>query len=101
VEASETGAKPVGQSVIEVSAGLAVAACGWARAAFFYGIAEAQNALTGISRDPVDEAFLAPLIAKARAELDAAAFAAAERQGAALSWIDAIAAVRAFLDEPR
>jgi len=96
----ETGSKPVGQSVIEVAAGLAAATHRWERGAFFFGIAEAQNTLTGMSRDPADEAFLAPLMAKARADLGADAFSAAERDGAALSWDDAIVAVRAFLSEP-
>jgi len=52
-----------------------------------------------MSRDPSDEAFLAPLVARGRGELGAPAFAAAEREGAALSWDDLIAAVRQFLDE--
>jgi predicted ATPase/class 3 adenylate cyclase len=96
---AETGSKIVGQSVVEVSAGLAAATRRWERSAFFFGIAEAQNALTGMSRDPVDEAFLAPLVGQARAEVDATVYAAAERAGAALSWDAALAAVRAFLDE--
>ena len=36
------------------------------RAARFYGVAEAQNGSTGLHRDPADEAFLAPLMEKAR-----------------------------------
>jgi predicted ATPase/class 3 adenylate cyclase len=97
----ETGSKPVGQSVIEVAAGLAAATRRWERGAFLFGIAEAQNTVTGMSRDPADEAFLAPLIARTRDELGADAFSAAERGGAALSWGEAIVAVRAFLEDPR
>ena len=97
----ETGSKPVGQSVIEVAAGLAVATRRWERGAFFFGIAEAQNTVTGMSRDPADEAFLAPLVARARAELGTDAFSAAERGGATLSWGNAIVAVRAFLEDRR
>ena len=95
--AEETGSKRVGQSVLEVSAGLAVACREWDRAALFFGTAESQNTLTGLSRDPADEAFLAPLIAKARDALGAAAFAAIERDGVALSWDNAIVAAREFL----
>jgi predicted ATPase/class 3 adenylate cyclase/Tfp pilus assembly protein PilF len=96
--ALETGSKPVGQSVLEVSAGLAAADGEWERAALLFGAAESQHALTGLSRDPADEAFLAPLIAKAREALGAAAFNSAESGGGTLSWDDAIAAARAFLE---
>jgi hypothetical protein len=99
--ASETGSKPVAQSALEVSAGLASASGNHERAALFYGVAEAQNALTGMHRDPADEAFLAPLVAKTRETLGAAAFAAAERAGRALGHEQANAAVREFLEAPR
>ena len=36
------------------------------RARRFFGVAEAQTALSGLHRDAADEAFLAPLIAKTR-----------------------------------
>src|SRR5437899_516906 len=98
--ASETGSKPVAQSVLEVSAGLASASGNHERAALFYGGAEAQNALTGMHRDPADEAFLAPLVAKTRELLGAAAFAAAERAGRTLGHEQANAAVREFLEAP-
>jgi tetratricopeptide (TPR) repeat protein len=94
----ETGSRPVLQSVVEVSAGLAVAVGQWERGAIFFGAAEAQNALAEMSRDPADEAFLAPLIAKAREALGNERFVAAQRAGAALSWDETIEAVRAFLD---
>src|SRR5581483_31998 len=73
--AAETGSIPAAQSLLEVCAGLA-ALCGEAqRAARFYRAAEQQIAQSGLQRDPSDEAFLAPLIARARAGLPA--FAAA------------------------
>jgi len=92
----ETGSRPVLQSVVEVSAGLALAERAVARGAFFFGIAEAQNKLTGMWRDPADEAFLAPLVAAARSTA-AAEFAEAERAGAVLTWDSALREVRAFL----
>ena len=79
--AAEIGSTPVDQSVLEVSSGLAAARGDWARAARFYGAAESQAFETGLHRDPTDEAFLAPLVAKARNALGAADYAAAEVSG--------------------
>jgi tetratricopeptide (TPR) repeat protein len=97
---TETGSRPVLQSLIEVSAGFATATGRYRDGAYFFGIAEAQNALTGMSRDPADEAFLQPLVAKARQALGDASAATVERDGATLSWDRALAVVRAFLETP-
>jgi hypothetical protein len=95
--ALELGVKPIGQSALEVCAGLA-ASCGERHAAAaFFGAAEAHAALTGLSRDPADEAFLAPRIAAARVATDASAFAAAEAGGRALGYDAAIVRARAWL----
>ena len=95
--AEEIGSRPAGQSVVEVCAGLAALQEEWERSARFYGVAEAQIAYTGIQRDPTDEAFLKPLIAKSRNALGAASFAAAENSGRALSYDSAITEARAWL----
>jgi len=95
--ADETGSRPVSQSVLEVCAGLAAFEGDWSRTARFFGMAEAQNALTGISRDPADEAFLAPHVASARAKLGDAGFAAADAGGRALGFTDAKAEARRWL----
>lgn len=95
--AVEIGSKPAGQSVIEVCAGLASLSGEWSRAALFFGAAEAQASYTGIRRDPADEAFLIPLVHKAREALDADAFARAETAGRALSYAAAIDAARGWL----
>ena len=95
--AGEIGSKPVGQSLIEVCAGLASFGKDWTRAAWFFGAAESQSALTGMHRDPADEAFLAPRVADAQAALGAAAFTAAADEGRRLSWADALAEVRRWL----
>jgi tetratricopeptide (TPR) repeat protein len=93
----ELDLKTTGQSVMEVSAGLA-AACGeWEHAARFFGAAERQSAVSGMHRDPTDEAFLSPLIAKARAALGASAYVDAETAGRAMDYASAMAAVRAWL----
>ena len=55
----------------------------------------------GLHREPADEAFLAPLIAKARAALGVAAFAAEETVGRSLSYEEAMAESRAWLETAR
>jgi len=97
--AAEIGSKPAGQSALEVSAGLATFRKDWERAARLFGGAEAQTAQTGLHRDPTDEAFLLPLIAKARTALGPADFAAAEASGHALSYEDALAEVLTWLED--
>jgi len=95
--AADTGSKPVGQSVLEVTSGLAAVERAWECAARFYGAAEAEAARTGLRRDPADEAFLAPRIAKARASAGEDAFAAVEATGRQLPYDQALAAARAWL----
>jgi tetratricopeptide (TPR) repeat protein len=95
-----TGSRPACQSMLEVSAGLASMAGEWERAARFFGTVEAQGALTGLRRDPADEAFLAPLMEKARAALGETGFGAAESGGRALSGSDAVEEVRGWLGRP-
>ena len=53
----------------------------WERAARFYGVAQAQVVETGLHRDPTDEAFLMPLIARARDALGGDDFEEIERGG--------------------
>ena len=93
----EIGSKYVGQSVLEVSAGLATLRKEWQRAARYYGAAEALASETGLRRDPADEAFLTPLVAKARATFGAAPFAAADSGGRATSYDTIMAEARAWL----
>jgi hypothetical protein len=94
---TESGSKRLGQSALEVAAGMAAMRSDSDQAARFYGIAEAQTGATGLRRDPGDEAFLVPLIARARTELGAAAFSQAEAAGRALSYDDGIVEVRTWL----
>jgi len=96
--AGEIGSKPAGQCALEVAAGLAALRKEWARAAACFGSAEAQMGETGLKRDPADEAFLAPLIAKARHALGAPAFAAAETAGRGLGYEEAMTDARAWLE---
>jgi hypothetical protein len=96
----EISSRAVGQSILEASCGLAVLREEWPRAARLFGAAEAQSALTGLHRDPADEAFLAPRVAGARKKTKAAAFAAAEAEGRALDYEAAITETRAWLGTP-
>jgi len=93
----EIGSRYVGQSLLEVSAGLAVSRREWRQAARFYGAAEALALQTALHRDPADEAFLAPLVAKAQAALGTPAFAAAEGAGREAPYETIIAEARGWL----
>jgi predicted ATPase len=93
-----TGSRTTEQSTLEVCAGLAALRKDWATTARFYGAAEAMAAATGLRRDPVDEAFLAPRIHAARQELGAEAFEATESQGRALPAEVVLQEARAWLD---
>jgi predicted ATPase/class 3 adenylate cyclase len=97
--ADEIGSKPIGQRVLEVSAGLASLRTEWPQAAHFFGAAEALATVTGLRRDPADEAFLAPLVAQARDAIGVAAFGAAEASGRALAYDAAMADVRSWLED--
>jgi len=93
----DTGSKSAGQSVVEVAAGLAALREEWQRAAHYFGAAEAQAAQTGLHRDPTDEAFLAPLVAKARLAIGETSFAVAETAGRAQHYDATIAEIRVWL----
>jgi hypothetical protein len=80
------------------SAGRAALVGEGVRAARLYGAAQVELEQTGVRREAADEAFLAPLIAKARESLGEAPYAAAEAGGRALSYEDAMAEARAWLE---
>jgi predicted TIM-barrel fold metal-dependent hydrolase len=81
----EIGSRPVGLGALDVSAGYGAWREEWGRAARFFGVAQAQIVETGLQRDPTDEAFLLPLVERARSTLGPATFDAAEREGRAWS----------------
>ncbi len=96
--AEEIGSEPAVQSAVDVGAGLAAVSNEWAQAARFFGMAEAQTERTGLRRDPVDEAFLTPLIARAKHALGEHAFALAEAAGRARPSHEALTEVHAWLN---
>ncbi len=91
------GSKPVGQGALDVATGLAAWHGEHKRAARWFGSVQAQMAKTGLQRDPTDEAFLAPLVDRSRVTLGGTAFAAAERDGGALRYDEAIEEARTWL----
>jgi len=96
--AEETGSRRVVQSVLDVSSGLASLAGEWENSARFYGMADTQASSMGILRDAADEAFLTPQLARTRGSMGNDAFAAAEIAGRSLSYDQAIARTRAWLE---
>ena len=99
--AAETRSKPTIQSALEVCAGLAAAREEWALAARFFGAAEAQAKQVGLRRDPADEAFLGPLVSRARHAIDRNTFSSAEADGYALTSEQALIEARAWVTERR
>jgi predicted ATPase/class 3 adenylate cyclase len=96
--ATEVQSRTTGQSALDVCAGLAALHADWRRAARFVGAFAAQAEETGYHRDPADEAFIGPIVARARTELGLDAFAAAEAEGRALSYDEAIDEAGAWLN---
>jgi len=96
--AEEIGSKRWGVAHLDCSTGLAAFFSEWECAARLHGATEALSEQTGRQREPVDEAFLAPLIRRTREALGAAAFAAAESAGRSLSYDEAIAEARSWLE---
>ncbi len=99
--ADETASKPVGKAMLEVCAGLACSRDEWTRVADFFGASEARTDETGLKRDPADEAFLAPFVARARAMLGGEAFDDCYRNGGAWDHRDAMTRAAAWLQDAR
>ncbi len=95
--ANQTASKTAAQSALEVSAGLAALEMKWELSARLYGAAEAQTVQTGIRRDPADEAFLQPLLARTRDALGESGFALASASGAAVPFQQAMVEAGAWL----
>ena len=97
--AQEVGSKRAGVALLEGTVGLAALLGCWHWAARLYGASEALAAEMSDHREPPDEAFLAPIVARTRDALGATAFAEAESAGGTLTYENAIAEARARLDE--
>ncbi|MFO1415404.1 MAG: tetratricopeptide repeat protein [Burkholderiales bacterium] len=98
--AGELGSRTLGQSVLEVIAGLAATRGDWERVARCFGAAEAIAEETGSERMAADAHFLQPHIDAARAALGAEAFARHEQAGRATPYDSAFAEACASVPLP-
>ncbi len=96
--ASGAELKGMGEDVLEVAAGLASVRQHYDQAARFAGAALSRMRESGSQREPVDQAFVAPLLEQARCALGHEGFAAAQAEGGAWSHDAAIHHVRQWLD---
>jgi non-specific serine/threonine protein kinase len=96
--AEEHSMRVRGQALLDESAAWAAVRGAHALAARLWGAAEAARRSMGLSREPTDEAFLAPRIGRARDTLGAEAFAWEEGVGAALPFEEALSQSRAGLE---
>jgi len=94
--AIEIGSRPAELSALEVAAGLAALEGDAERFAVYFGAAQGQMLRAGIKRDPADQAFLDPLIARCRSALGETLFASAESTGRAMPFDQAIADARGW-----
>ena len=90
IVAREVGSQLVGQSTLDVAAGLFAAQGRYDDAATFFGAGEAQAQRSGLRRDSADAAFLAPRVDAARAALGTAEFERRQAEGAAWSYERAV-----------
>jgi hypothetical protein len=95
--AEEAESMPAGQSALEVAAGLAAELGDADRALRYFAAAEANTRATGIQRDPTDDAFLRPLIDRARAALSDDAAGVADRAGREAGYDGTLTDVRDWL----
>jgi predicted ATPase/tRNA A-37 threonylcarbamoyl transferase component Bud32 len=95
--AEEVGSKQVGLLVLDVCVGLAVSLGDWERAEEYWGTSEAQMEAIGLRRSPADQAFVAPLIARAREHKEEASINDALAAGRERSYGDAMSDVREWL----
>ncbi len=95
--AVKAGLKMACQVALDTCAGLAAARAEWAVAARLYGASASEHARTNFQLDPTDDAFLAPLVARARGALGEAVFASLEAEGRNLAYEDALAEARRWV----
>jgi tetratricopeptide (TPR) repeat protein len=102
IEAMATGREiqsmPIGFCALEETACLAVLRGEPALAARFFGAAAAASQVTGLTRDPADDAFLLPQIERMRQQLGPAAFSTAHDGGQLLAFVDALAEAQNWLE---
>ena len=95
--ASSAELKGMGEDVLEVAAGPATLRGDHDSAARFADAAATRMRVSRSQREPVDEAFIAPLLETAQRALGGTRYAAAQSEGASWGHDDAIARVRQWL----
>ena len=96
--AEKTGDRLAGQSALDVCTGLAALRHDYVQAARFHAMADAQLRQSGMQRDPVDSAFLAPWVEDAKRELGPIAFTDAQAIARKLTYADAVSEAQRWLD---
>ena len=97
--AAALGSRRAGVAQLDGVMGLAATLGHWAFAARLQGAVTSASESIAFQREPVDEAFVAPLVARTRAALSPAAYDAALAEGRALPFDDAFAEAQAWLEE--
>jgi non-specific serine/threonine protein kinase len=97
--AEEIGSSRTGHVHLSNATGLAAFLGEWTFAARLHGATNALSEQMGYRREPEDQATYAPVIARTREALGSTAFAAAEISGRSLSYDEAIAEARAWLEQ--
>jgi len=92
-----TNSKAVVECQLDVVAALAAASASHAAAARFHGATVTRLRESGFCHDPADEAFITGWMARSREALGAAAFDAAEAEGEALNYEEAMAEMERWL----
>ena len=95
---AEIGDQLGGCYALVVTAGLGSVVGEWVYAARLNAAAEAHLGQSGLQRDGIDEVFIRPLVTEAREALGEPAFAEAVRGGRALSYEEAMAEARGWLE---
>jgi hypothetical protein len=95
--AAAAGLQGLGEQALDVTAALCEAMGDAANTARFSGAALACMSEAASQRQPVDAAFVAPFVERARASIGEAAFAAAETEGRGLGYFAAITRAKAWL----
>lgn len=95
---ARSGLRGLGEHLLEVCAGLATARHDHPRAARYVGAALACMHEAGSKREPLHEAFVAPLMAKASSEIGPAEVDAARAEGRAAGYEAAMGEIRTWLE---
>jgi non-specific serine/threonine protein kinase len=93
----QLGSKPLVANVLQIVTGYAACSGDWQRTAQLHGATVALCEQSGYRLDPADEAFLVPLLTRAREVLGEPAFSAAEAAGRSLSYDAILIDARALL----